>query len=124
VRRRLSEAEDVLDGKAEADEIFEQRVGLKPAQRIMHARGEIGRHVAEAVETVVSRREAGQPLAYALGTAFFCGNSFVVTPAVLIPRPETEWLVQRGEDWLKERRFSRKKADRQLTMLDLGCASG
>jgi release factor glutamine methyltransferase len=92
--------------------------------RIVHARGEVGPKVAEAVELVVSRREQGQPLAYALGRADFGGLSFLVTPAVLIPRPETEWLVQRGDEWLKERRFSRKKQDRPLLMLDLGCGSG
>lgn len=45
-------------------------------------------------ESVVSRRMAHEPLQYILGTQEFCGLEFHVNPAVLIPRPETELLVQ------------------------------
>ncbi len=43
----------------------------------------------------VDRRAAGEPLAYITGTREFWSRPFVVTPAVLIPRPETELLVER-----------------------------
>ena len=42
----------------------------------------------------VRRRGKNEPLAYVLGTAAFCGRDFFVTPSVLIPRPETELLVE------------------------------
>lgn len=45
-------------------------------------------------ETLVTRRAAGEPLAYLLGSASFFGLEFVVSPAVLIPRPDTEVLVE------------------------------
>jgi release factor glutamine methyltransferase len=45
-------------------------------------------------ESVVSRRKGREPLQYILGTQEFCGLDFHVNPAVLIPRPETELLVQ------------------------------
>lgn len=45
-------------------------------------------------ESVVSRRMGREPLQYILGTQEFCGLDFSVNPAVLIPRPETELLVQ------------------------------
>lgn len=45
-------------------------------------------------ESLVSRRAAREPLQYILGTQEFCGLEFHVSPAVLIPRPETELLVQ------------------------------
>jgi release factor glutamine methyltransferase len=43
---------------------------------------------------LIARRAAREPLQYLLGTQEFCGLDFQVTPAVLIPRPETELLVQ------------------------------
>lgn len=45
-------------------------------------------------ESLVSRRVAREPLQYILGTQEFCGLEFHVSPAVLIPRPESELLVQ------------------------------
>lgn len=45
-------------------------------------------------EKMVMRREQGEPLAYILGEKEFYGRKFVVNPAVLIPRPETESLIE------------------------------
>lgn len=46
------------------------------------------------IEALVDRRVAREPLQHLLGTQEFCGLAFEVTPAALIPRPETELLVQ------------------------------
>lgn len=48
---------------------------------------------AQVLADLVERRAAGEPLAYLLGSAGFYGIEFQITPAVLIPRPETELLV-------------------------------
>ena len=45
------------------------------------------------IEAVISRREAGEPLQYILGTADFYGRDFCVGPGVLIPRHDTETLI-------------------------------
>lgn len=84
----------------------------------MHARGQVSERASAAVISVVERREQGLPLAYALGRADFCGLTFSVTPDVLIPRQDTEWLVRCAEDWLHEQRSQNQ------TVLDLGCGSG
>lgn len=46
------------------------------------------------LENILHRLQEGEPLQYVLETAVFCGLSFKVTPATLIPRPETEELVE------------------------------
>lgn len=64
----------------------------------------------------VARRAAGEPLAYVLGEWSFCGMALSVSPAVLIPRPETEMLVE----WAVERLQQAPSAD----VVDLGTGSG
>jgi release factor glutamine methyltransferase len=124
VRTRLGKLPAVVDAKAEADQVLRHRLGMSPIDRLQFARGEVGEAAAEAVKSAVAQREDGRPLAYALGRADFGGHTFIVTPAVLIPRPETEWLVRRAEDFLLERRYGKRRGETELSLLDLGCGSG
>lgn len=62
------------------------------------------------------RRRCGEPLAYIVGRREFYGRSFKVSPAVLIPRPETELLV--------EHTIERARAFARPRVLDLGTGSG
>ncbi len=66
--------------------------------------------------TIVQRRASREPLQYILGTQEFCGLDFHVTPAVLIPRPETELLVQ---ETLREGGF-----EEGAVLVDVGTGSG
>jgi len=68
------------------------------------------------VESVISRRMAREPLQYIVGTQEFCGLDFYVNPAVLIPRPETELLVQ---ETLREGGFAEG-----AVLVDVGTGSG
>jgi len=70
-----------------------------------------------AGESVLARRLAHEPLAYILGQREFYGRRFAVGPGVLIPRHETELLVECALDWFRE------GTDRR-TVLDLGTGSG
>jgi release factor glutamine methyltransferase len=63
------------------------------------------------LEQAVSRLQAGEPLPYVLGHWEFFGLEFQVTPDVLIPRPETEVLVELALDWLRRHPFARSAAD-------------
>ena len=65
---------------------------------------------------LLARRAAGEPLAYVLGEREFCGLVLQVTPAVLVPRPETELLVQWALECLGDAPAS--------TVIDLGTGSG
>lgn len=67
-------------------------------------------------ESLVLRRVAREPLQYILGTQEFCGLEFHVSPAVLIPRPETELLVQEV--------VGRGALNKDATLIDVGTGSG
>jgi len=66
--------------------------------------------------TAINRLKAGEPVQYVTGIADFYGLQLKVTPAVLIPRPETEELVE----WILEE----NAGDVQFNVLDLGTGSG
>lgn len=65
---------------------------------------------------LIARRAAGEPIAYLVGQREFFGHEFLVTPDVLIPRPETELLVELGLACVAGITAPR--------ILDLGCGSG
>ncbi len=69
------------------------------------------------LEPLLRRLERGEPLPYVLGHQDFFGLDFDITPDVLIPRPETELLVERAVAWL------RAAPDRR-TVADIGTGSG
>jgi release factor glutamine methyltransferase len=70
-----------------------------------------------AVKKAVTRLEAGEPFPYVLGHWEFFGLDFELTPDVLIPRPETELLVERAIQWLNE-------SPERRTVADVGTGSG
>jgi release factor glutamine methyltransferase len=67
-------------------------------------------------QTLVSRRLAGKPIAYLTGTREFYGRPFEVSPDVLIPRPDTELLVELA--------LERIPPEQAMDVLDLGTGSG
>jgi len=68
----------------------------------------------------LKRRAASEPLQYILGETEFFSLPFKLTPDVLIPRPETELLVEAVLNWIKANR----SADSSVTILDVGTGSG
>jgi release factor glutamine methyltransferase len=66
---------------------------------------------------LVARRAKGEPVAYLVGHKEFMGLDFLVTPAVLIPNPDTEVLVQRAVEIARD-------AGRPLRLADVGTGSG
>ncbi|MGD0751390.1 MAG: peptide chain release factor N(5)-glutamine methyltransferase [Anaerolineales bacterium] len=78
---------------------------------IAHPEVQLNAKPAAALESLVNRLEGGEPLPYVLGRREFFGLEFEVTPDVLIPRPETEFLVERAIDWLQVHPDFRHAAD-------------
>jgi len=73
-------------------------------------------HQALAYDALVARRMAGEPVAYLVGRRGFWTLDLMVTPDTLIPRPETELLVEQA--------LARLPADRPVRVADLGTGSG
>lgn len=72
--------------------------------------------VAAAYEALLTRRLAGEPMAYLLGHREFMGHRFLVTPDVLVPRPDTEVLVETALEYVAQVSGP--------AVLDLGTGSG
>ena len=73
-------------------------------------------------QALAERRRAGEPLAYLLGQQEFYGRPFAVSPAVLIPRADTETLVETALEQLTLLRQQRRAVP--LSLLELGTGSG
>jgi release factor glutamine methyltransferase len=71
-----------------------------------------------SIRELVRRRSKGEPVAYITGTRDFYGRTFSVTPDVLVPRPDTETLVQHAVAYLRARPGA------ELRVADLGTGSG
>lgn len=67
---------------------------------------------------VVRRRSQGEPVAYITGEKGFYGSEFVVGPGVLIPRPETELVVEKALEYIKQKEIANPR------ILDLGAGTG
>ncbi|HEY5982854.1 MAG TPA: peptide chain release factor N(5)-glutamine methyltransferase [Anaerolineales bacterium] len=84
---------------------------------LAHVDSPLDAETGQRIEQVWQRLERGEPLPYVLGHHEFFGLDFDITPDVLIPRPETELLVQNAIAWLQA------AADRR-TIADIGTGSG
>ena len=93
--RRLEAAGIPADeARAEARLLLQAALGLSREQIYLRPDADVNQAGAARFDSLVARRERREPLAYITGTRAFYGLDFVVSPAVLIPRPETELLVE------------------------------
>ena len=106
----------VPEAEAIAALVVENLLHLSPLQRRMQADAPMPADVAARVPALQARLLAHEPVQYVLGEAHFYGLELEVTPATLIPRPETEELVQRI--------IRQHKGQAGLRVLDVGTGSG
>jgi release factor glutamine methyltransferase len=94
--QRLAAREGLPDPRREVRWLLARRLGHSEAWLLANPELEADTDDAAVVANWVARRAAGEPAHYIVGTCEFFGREFVVTPAVLIPRPETELIVARA----------------------------
>ena len=117
----------------EAQMILAHVLGVSRALLIAHPERLLDAEQTRGVQSLFARRAAGEPIAYLLGTREFYGRQFIVSPATLIPRPETELIVEQAlvrlsGHLLPESRSSASVSSSALSphprVLDLGTGSG
>ncbi len=97
--------------------LIEHVTGWDQVQQVLHKDDLISAAQALAFETAATALLAGRPIQYITGKTWFMGEPYIVNDQVLIPRPETEELV----DWVIEYAAIKGKA---LRILDIGTGSG
>ncbi len=102
--------------RLEARMLLEHVLQKPRAWMLAHDTDPIEAWQAQQYQALATRRLAGEPMAYLVGHREFMGHDFAVTPDVLIPRPETELLVETALAWLADRP--------EAAVLDLGTGSG
>lgn len=105
---------DPAAARLEAQALAAHALEVTRVWLVAHGRDRLAGELLEKVETLFRRRCAGEPVAYIIGRREFYGREFQVGPGVLIPRPETEHLVE----------AALRRATQGARVLDIGTGSG
>ena len=107
--------------------LLETHLQLPKSALLTHDGMEVSDAFLQEWYSVEQRRMEGEPIAYLIGKRGFHAIELMVGPGVLIPRPETELLVDLGLDELQRilnKKIAINESEYSLTMLDLGTGSG
>ncbi len=110
----LSPDYDITEIKAILRIIFEEYIGWSFTQQVINYDQGLPRESVKRIKEILKRLSTGEPLQYILGYELFMGLKLKVDSSTLIPRPETEELVQRVAETNKA----------SVTILDIGTGSG
>ncbi len=113
----LLEEKGVISARLNAEALLSEATGLSRVELYAHYERPLGGAEARAFSALLRRRLAHEPLQYILGRRGFRRLELEVGPAVLIPRPETELLVERALQKIRDE-------PRLRVVVDLGTGSG
>ena len=116
VRSTLAAATLRLGERADAEALLLHALARPRSWLYAHADDVLGKDIQAAYAALLERREAGEPVAYITGRRGFWSMELEVSPATLIPRPETELLVELA--------LQRLPRDAARSVGDLGTGSG
>ena len=103
--------------RSEARLLLETATGLVRARLVAEPAAAVPHHAAQAFRAALARRAAREPMAYILGRAEFWSLEFVVGEGVLVPRADSETLIEAALNAFPDR-------GRRLRVLDIGVGSG
>lgn len=115
IKAELSAVMDAGESQAVARMMMKHYMNYDPVDIILRGDSVLPDFVPEKIESALARLKRNEPIQHVLGKAYFCGRDFTVTRHTLIPRPETEQLVDMIVD-------ENKASD--LQVLDIGTGSG
>ncbi|MFM7469215.1 MAG: peptide chain release factor N(5)-glutamine methyltransferase [Vampirovibrionales bacterium] len=108
---------------ARATMLWEDGLGITPSQRLLTPEKVLSLEQATQLAQWLETYHATHcPIQYLTGKAWFCGRAFHVTPEVLIPRNDTEWLVHYAQQSIDTPHAVAQED--KLTFVDMGCGSG
>lgn len=96
--------------------LLEDVIGKDRAWLLAHPEHKLSPALLKAIDELLAKRTNREPLAYLRGKAEFYGREFVVTPDVLIPRPESEAMVELARELASTQDIN--------TVIDVGTGSG
>ena len=102
-----------------AELLFAHSLNLSREELYVRLHRDVKEEEKKALERLIQRRVSGEPLQYILGHQEFWSINFKVDPRVLIPRPETELLVEQSLSILSEKTF-----EQNPSVLEIGTGSG
>ncbi|MDP9018860.1 MAG: peptide chain release factor N(5)-glutamine methyltransferase [Candidatus Eremiobacteraeota bacterium] len=110
--------------RLDAQILLAHSLGRDKAWLLTQAQTFVSKPQTEKFWALVEKRSAGMPVAYVIGTWGFYGREFDVTADVLVPRPETEHLVDTALTYLNSRVRKDSMAKQLFSVLDVGVGSG
>lgn len=117
LRDATQQLQDTSDSPSlDARLLLEHALGVGTAWLIVHGHDALDEPAAAHLQTLVERRRAGEPVAYLIGRIGFWSLDLAVDARVLVPRPDTETLVEAALESLP--------ADRPIDVVDMGTGSG
>ena len=116
-RMQLREMYPPQEADTIALQLFSHITGLSAAEMVIEKSRRLTESEMYFIQRSLMRLKRQEPLQYIIGSTNFFGYDFKVDPSVLIPRPETEELV----DWILK---NNKELNRQISILDIGTGSG
>lgn len=117
MKHQLSNVYDALELNSIVNILIEEVTGWDALHQNIHKNDALEQSHTDQLTQYVEKLLTGKPLQYIIGKAWFMGKAFMVNEAVLIPRPETEELVE----WVSEYAHI---VNKPLSILDIGTGSG